>query len=361
MLPLYSDDDAGHHKSTFRIRQRASTPGGRTRRRPPTTTPDGDNTLGGSGVWEPQRVHRVSLNNETAIMMPDDDDDDIESAASATTRTARSTHGGPHMQQYPTQQQILSHRRPTNTTTNQQQYLRHSHSYNNHDPPHYQHQAGFVKSWKIDYEYGLDDYHTVFRTPHFVTDAEYQKHLRGELFLVNGPSSPFFSGNKLSSHSTTASSSSPPIISNVACANFCFVLSLVATIILTFFGLLLDTQALYIPGTLPAIPVQSTVDVHGHIRNQQVYEYLIPDTERLPIATTAYRTAGLYFLCAISAFYYLHRHGGPNGSYTSIPETSSLPTFVSHAAHNDSLWQRMVRRIKRHTRYRRNKMQEKKG
>jgi hypothetical protein len=298
-------------------------------------------------------------------MMPDDDDHDIESAASTTTRTARSTHGGPHMQQYPTQQQILSHRRPTNTTPNQHQYqpqhLRHnSHSYSNDS--HYQHQAGFVKSWKIDYEYGLDDYHTVFRTPHFVTDAEYQKHLRGEL-LLDGPS--LFS-NKLSSSSNNASSlSQPPIISNVACANFCFVFSLVATIILTFFGLLLDTQALYIPGTLPAIPVQSTVDVHGHIRNQQVYEYLIPDTERLPIATTAYRTAGLYFLCAMSAFYYLHRHGGPNGSYTSIPETTtatSLPTFVSHAAaHNDSLWQRMVRRVKRHARYRRNKMQEKKG
>jgi hypothetical protein len=352
MLPLYSDDDAGHHKSTFRIRQRASTPGSRTRRRPPTTTtPDGGD---GSGVWEQQ--HHRSLNNEVTIMMPDDDDDVESAAATRTARssTSRSTHGGPHMQQYPTQQQILSHRRPTNTNTN----LRHSYLSSSYHDPHFQ--AGFVKSWKIDYEYGLDDYHTVFRTPHFVTDAEYQKHLRGELLLHDNGPSPFFSGNNKLSSPSTASSSSPPIISNVACANFCFLFSLVGTIILTFFGLLLDTQALYIPGTLPAIPVQSTVDVHGHIRNQQVYEYLIPDTERLPIATTAYRTAGLYFLCAMSAFYYLHRHG--NHSYTSIPETSSLPTFVSHAAgHNDSLWQRMVRRVKRHARYRRNKMQEKKG
>jgi hypothetical protein len=88
-----------------------------------------------------------------------------------------------------------------------------------------------------------------------------------------------------------------------------------------------------------------------------VYEYLIPDTERLPIATTAYCTAGLYLLCSIVAWYYGRSSSAHNPAYTSIPET--LPTFVSRASH-DSVWQRMIRRVKRHARYRMRK-QEKKG
>jgi hypothetical protein len=286
----------------------------------------------------------MSPDNEVTILMPDDDDNE-----SATTTTARSAPGGgrPTMQQYPTKQQLLSHRRP------------------NLRPPHHNHQqqhlrgydqAGFVKSWKIDYEYGLDDYHTVFRTPHFVTDAEYQRHLRGELPALGQQQQQTWSNNNNNNKQVAT-----VIISGAACANFCFVFSVIATILLTFFGLLLDTQALYIPGTLPAIPVQSTVDVHGHIRNKQVYEYLIPDTERLPIATTAYRTAFLYLICSIVAMYYIHTQNSP---YTSIPETL-LPAFVSRASaanhHNDSLWHRMVRRVKRqHARYR-TKKQEKKG
>jgi hypothetical protein len=275
----------------------------------------------------------MSPDNEVTILMPDDDDNE-----SAATTTARSASGGGPMQQYPTKQQLLSHRRHH---SHQQQHLR------GYD------QAGFVKSWKIDYEYGLDDYHTVFRTPHFVTDAEYQRHLRGELPVLGQQQQPPWSVNNNKQVVAV-------IISGAACANFCFVFSVIATILLTFFGLLLDTQALYIPGTLPAIPVQSTVDVHGHIRNKQVYEYLIPDTERLPIATTAYRTAFLYLICSIVALYYIHTQNSP---YTSIPETL-LPAFVSRAAannHNDSLWHRMVRRVKRqHARYR-TKKQEKKG
>lgn len=188
--------------------------------------------------------------------------------------------------------------------------------------------AGFVQSWKIDYENNLDDFHSVFRTPHFVTDAEYQRHLRGEALEPT------------------------PKDHSVLAAQFCSIFSLIGSFLLCFIGFLLDTQALYIPGSLPSIPVQSTVDVHGTARNTLTYEYLIPNTERLYIASTAYRTSFLYLLCCIGSLYYLKR----KSTYQSIPD--SLPTFMS--ARHDTVWDRVVRRVKRYMRYRKRK-QEKKG
>ena len=257
MLPLYSSAQSAD-QSSFRIRQRASTPGNGRRRKQP-------------GTWEQQQQHGV---DHVTIAIPED-----------TTPTTR--------------------------------------------PPRYDSKEDFVKSWKVDYENHLDDFHSVFRTPHFVTDAEYQRHLRGE-------------------------SLEPPTkdYSRFA-AQFCSLFSFTGSFILCFIGFLLDTQALYIPGSLPSIPVQSTVDVHGTVRNSLTYEYLIPNTERLYIATTAYRTSGLYFICGILAVYYLRG----KSTYQAIPD-SSLPTFVSAHTKYDTVWNRVIRRVKRRFRTRK---QEKNG
>jgi hypothetical protein len=157
---------------------------------------------------------------------------------------------------------------------------------------------GEIPPWKRKLEeekfYRIQDYHTVFRIPHYVSDANYHKYLiqrgyQSESSINDEPAS---------------------LLSKTCCAATCSVFSAIAVVFLLFIGFLLDTQPLYIPGALPALTVQSTVQYNsqdGTVKsyNKPRVQFLIPGPpdERLSIASTAYHAAGLYFVSMMISLY----------------------------------------------------------
>ena len=140
----------------------------------------------------------------------------------------------------------------------------------------------------------LEDYHTVFRTPLHVPDSEYEAYLLGR-------------------RKRAAAS----IVTQQCCAATCAGFSAVAVLFLLFIGILLDTQPLYIPGTLPELVVQSTVQYKSNKNSnggsdvtyytKPVIQYLVPGPadERLPIAKTAYQAAWAYLGTLLVSLYVL--------------------------------------------------------
>jgi hypothetical protein len=204
--------------------------------------------------------------------------------------------------------------------------------------------SALLTSWKLD-QARLQDYHTVFRTPLHVPDSEYGAYLLGR------------NGRKETS-----------IVTKQCCATACAGFSAVGVVFLLFIGILLDTQPLYIPGTLPELVVQSTFQYKNSDGDEvitytkPVIQYLVPgpSDERLPIAATAYKAALAYFCTLVACLYvrdptrfhwltrWLARHVGrriPGSSsssssssavfeYTDIPDdpaSSNLPMLFADA------------------------------
>jgi hypothetical protein len=194
---------------------------------------------------------------------------------------------------------------------------------------------GEAPPWKQKLEeekfYRIEDYHTVFRIPHYVTDANYHKYLlqrgyQNDSIISDAPAS---------------------LLSKTCCAATCSVFSAIAVFFLLFIGFLLDTQPLYIPGTLPTLTVQSTVQYNsqdGTVKsyNKPRVQFLIPGPtdERLSIASTAYRAAGMYFVTMLISLYvynplpfhhvmsrvWSYAHVFRRRQYTDIPD-SDLPSY----------------------------------
>lgn len=157
---------------------------------------------------------------------------------------------------------------------------------------------GEVPPWKKKLEeekfYRIEDYHTVFRIPHYVSDANYHKYL-----IQRGYQSDSIINDEPAS-----------LLSKPCCAATCSVFSAIAVFFLLFIGFLLDTQPLYIPGTLPALTVQSTVQYNSQDGTVKSYskprvQFLIPGPtdERLSTASTAYQAAGMYFVSMMISLY----------------------------------------------------------
>jgi hypothetical protein len=226
-----------------------------------------------------------------------------------------------------------------------------------------------LTNWKLDqqYKYRLEDFHTVFRTPHHVPDSRYEAYLLGQ------------TGRR-------KNDTSQSIVNKECCAQTCAGFSAIAVGFLLFIGILLDTQPLYIPGTLPELVVQSTVNYKsgsdGTVKSytRPVIQYLVPGPtdERLPAASTAYKAAAAYFLTMILSLYILdptrfHQaarvisHRLFRKTYEDIPESvgfddngSMLPTVhraksfsgsgdltERAASYQPGLWNRTTGTVKR--------------
>lgn len=186
-------------------------------------------------------------------------------------------------------------------------------------------------AWKPQPQYALyppprlQDVHTVYRQPHHVPDSEYHRRMTGIPAL-----------HSTSDHTQT-------------CLQFCSLFSGIATFFLFFIGFLLDAQPLYIPGTLPILPIQSTVSVNGVALTKLQYQYLIPGStaeERLPTALTAYRTAWLYAATTLVCLWWHRRRD--QQYYRAVPD-AVLPMTTAGAStqHEDSVWQRAVGAVQR--------------
>lgn len=182
-----------------------------------------------------------------------------------------------------------------------------------------------LTAWKLD-QYRLEDFHTVFRTPHHVPDSQYEAFILGQ----------------------SARRKDASLMTKTCCAQTCAGFSAIAVGFLVFVGIVLDKQPLYIPGTLPELVVQSTVaytkDGSTRTYSKPVIQFLVPgpNDERLPAASVAYKAAAAYFLCMLISLYVLDPAPFHNAArvitqkfskqYEDIPETidngsSTLPTF----------------------------------
>jgi hypothetical protein len=146
--------------------------------------------------------------------------------------------------------------------------------------------------------YRMEDYHTIFRTPHHVSDAQYVKYVlqQQQQQPVSVIYDPHLDDIDSSIPNATNSTS---MLNKSCCAYTCSIFSGIAVIFLLFIGFLLDTQPLYIPGTLPAIVVQSTTSLQqqqqqqrelGSTINKATAETAVTNNIEGPTTTTAKET-----------------------------------------------------------------------
>ena len=242
--------------------------------------------------------------------------------------------------------------------------------------------------------YRIEDYHTIFRNPHHMTDAQYTKYVQlQQQYSVHG------NNNNGSSHKNGATGTTGTSMMNkTCCAYTCSMFSALAVFFLLWVGILLDTQPMYIPGALPTITVQSVTQQQqqqqeppyssttnqrndykqrqqkGQGRQQQQkqsqprrttprIQFIIPgkNDERLFIAKTAYQAATMYFITMIISRYiydpipfhtfyntYIvslfqrcygriftgQRRFSQRHTYTDIPELQSQYDMIGHYASN---------------------------
>lgn len=123
----------------------------------------------------------------------------------------------------------------------------------------------------------LNEFHVMYRRPLHVPDNRYQEFLLGK----------------------RTRRKEIPLVTKLCLAQTFAAFSIIAIGFLVFVGILLDTQPLYIKGTL----------IEELARNEETGKlytrYTIPDT-RLPAASVAYHTAALYTLILIACIYIMH-------------------------------------------------------
>jgi hypothetical protein len=127
------------------------------------------------------------------------------------------------------------------------------------------------------------------------------------------------------------------LVDTICCAKFCAIFSWVAVMFLVFIGVLLDTQPLYIKGTLPQ-HIQYTSG-----KKPQIF-YAVTYSERLPTASIAYQAAFVYLITALFSLAYAYNWFWWIKSrwrqYNDIPDNnedsyshadSTIPTFHTTA------------------------------
>jgi hypothetical protein len=155
----------------------------------------------------------------------------------------------------------------------------------------------------------------IIRTALHVPDSSYQAYLLGK--------------------STTRKRN---LVDAICCAKFCAIFSWIAVMFLVFIGILLDTQPLYIKGTLPQ-HIQYTSG-----KKPQIF-YAVTSSERLPTASNAYQAAFVYLITGLLSLAYAHNWFWWIKSrwrqYNDIPDNadsyslshadSTIPTFHTTA------------------------------
>lgn len=154
-----------------------------------------------------------------------------------------------------------------------------------------------------------------------------------------------------------------PTFHPVCCANVCAGFSLVGFIFFVFIGILMDTQPLFIAGTLP-----SALKENDNGKTTTIY---FMTAERLPMATNAYQASYAYLLtmlaCIIFAHFERFNSAMKRRSYQDVPDAdgstvgivgdSSLPDYhdggaeahPASPAYQLSPWNRIVGAASRST------------
>ena len=120
----------------------------------------------------------------------------------------------------------------------------------------------------------------------FIPDSKYQQYLMGQPW--NAPKT------------------SKPVMTKLCCANFCIIFSWIAFLFLVFIGILLDVQPLYIPHVLPKHEQYSYSG--GKSKSKTFYTVLL--SERLEIASNAYKAALMYGLTGLISYAYTQNFWG---------------------------------------------------
>jgi len=114
----------------------------------------------------------------------------------------------------------------------------------------------------------------------------------------------------------------PSVINPICCANLCAGFSCVGLIFMVFIGILLDTQPLFIAGTLP-----SALKENDNGKSSTIY---FVTAERLPAATHAYQASYAYavtmVVCLIYVYYERLQSMVRRRSYQDVPDATSLTT-----------------------------------
>lgn len=124
----------------------------------------------------------------------------------------------------------------------------------------------------------LQNFHTVFRTPHHVPDNKYKLFVQGQSTRRKKPS-----------------------LNHDSLAQTCSGFSFIGVLFLVFAGILIDRQPLYLRGVLPAQVVQDNEN------GKFVMQVLLNSQQRLPAARVAYQAALIYALTMLACIYYSHR------------------------------------------------------
>eukprot|EP00980_Cylindrotheca_fusiformis_P024374 scaffold11809_cov128-Cylindrotheca_fusiformis.AAC.13 len=188
----------------------------------------------------------------------------------------------------------------------------------------YDQSKGSLRPGPVSLE-GLRSSHHPSVAPPIIPDSSYQAYLKGRSFKRKRRS----------------------LIDRICLAKFCALFSCVAIMFLVFVGVLIDTQALYIPGVLESVQ-------DGE--NQKVQKfYVVNQSERLPTASVAYQAAFFYFLTASASLAYAYNfHFWFNsrlGHYHDIPDADAeftsdadLPSFhrrMKAYQHDNSIGSRL--------------------
>jgi hypothetical protein len=156
----------------------------------------------------------------------------------------------------------------------------------------------------------------IIRTALHVPDSSYQAYLLGK-----------------------ATKKKPNLVDAICFAKFCAIFSWIAVMFLVFIGILLDTQPLYIKGTLPQ-HIQYTSG-----KKPQIF-YAVTYSERLSTASNAYQAAFVYLITGLLSLAYAYNWFWWIKSrwrqYHDIPDNdnadsyshadSTIPTFHTTAA-----------------------------
>jgi hypothetical protein len=149
----------------------------------------------------------------------------------------------------------------------------------------------------------LEDFHTMFRTPHHAPDNKYQAFLLGQTARRKGPG---------------------PMVNKVCCAQGCAGFSAVGAVFLFFIGFLLDTQPLFIKGSLPKMVVQTDDG------SRPVVQYILPSgDERLPSARTAYQAGFMYLITIVICLYTLYPNWLQTQLYRRLQQYQDIPDHMS--------------------------------
>jgi hypothetical protein len=149
----------------------------------------------------------------------------------------------------------------------------------------------------------LEDFHTMFRTPHHAPDNKYQAYLLGQTARRKGAG---------------------PLMNKVCCAQSCAGFSAVGAVFLFFIGFLLDTQPLFVKGSLPMLVVQTDDG------SRPVVQYILPsDGDRLPSARTAYQAGFMYLITIGICLYILYPNWLQTQLYRRLQQYQDIPDHIS--------------------------------